>query len=88
MNKSILEKSIQDEADWLVNKLKEMSREIGSNSGGYDPTNPIVKAVNNIISCMVFGSKCSVDAQFEEKMARVDVFFTVAFAAYPSPQLV
>ncbi len=74
MSKSILEKKIQDEAEWLVGELKGKSEEMGAKSCGIDTKILIIKAVNNIISCLVFGSRCSVDVEFEEKIALIDDF--------------
>ena len=71
MNRSILENKILDEAEWLVEQLKEKNAE-GSQEG-IDPKKVIVKTVNNVISCLVFGSKCSLDEDFENKMETIDM---------------
>ena len=70
MNKSILETKIQEEAEELVAQIKE---KVGKcTQEGIDPKMLIVKAVNNVISCLVFGSKCSLDEEFEDKVAKLD----------------
>ncbi len=72
MSKNILEIKIQNEADWLVEQIKVKIEENSGSSEGINPKMIIVKAVNNVISGLVFGKKCSEDEDFEEKIADIE----------------
>ncbi len=70
MNKSILETKIQEDAESLVGEIKEQMKK--SPKEGIDPKMPILRAVNNVISCLIFGTKRTIDKEFEEKFAKFD----------------
>ncbi len=72
MNRSILENKIQEEANWLVGQIRPKSDSNAIFSDGINPKMLLAKAVNNVISGLVFGAKCSLDEHFEENIANID----------------
>lgn len=68
--RTLVEDSICEQADWLNTLLAEQQRAAGA--GGFDPELDLVRAVNNVISRLVFAANCSGDPEFERMMNSIN----------------
>ena len=72
--RNILENGIQEEADYLIkNILEEISHGDLNSVQGIDPRHHLTRAVNNVISCLVFNFRCSEDEEFAENFQKIDL---------------
>ena len=68
VGKRLLEDAIREQADVLV-------QSIPSGAGAIDPQTPLVKAVNNVVSRLLFASNCSDDPEFEGLLNEISAHF-------------
>lgn len=89
----LLQQHISSEADILVRHLKQLSdhdilflRIPNAPPMPFDPTSPLLRAVNNVLCSLLFGERCSKDPEFEHKVLNIEALLrkrTLAIAYVP-----
>ena len=74
--KNITENKIREEAEFLIENIKKEVNEKDSNlKDGTDPRMILAKAINNLISNLIFNKRCSMEPEFEETISKMNTFF-------------
>ena len=82
ISRPLLEQLISSEAEILVRHLKQLSdhdilflRIPNAPPMPFDPSPPLLRAVNNVICSLLFGERCSKDPEFEHKILNIESIF-------------